>query len=259
MPESLAGLVRFAVYGFNVQHYAGPAGAERLVREVDESGDIEEYVAWDGGVRARVKTRMTCYRHNGSQKPRGTVEYYGLSALIFARNWPIEVLERIEHPDGSVEYYSGEQDYERLVRTKHADGTEVHYKGRKDEERITRIKHADGSVAYYTDQKGAERKVRVKHADGAVHHFDGAKDEEHMVRAVAADGAVVHHQGQKGAERKVRAVAADGTVVHYQGRKGAEREVFDPGSCSSSACILPRGHVGLCSHWIVTSRLRSGR
>jgi hypothetical protein len=151
-------------------------------------------------------------------KASSTELHIAESTILSSRQWYLvrggvpDAKVRVVLTNGTVDYYEGDKDAERLVRTEFANGLVQYYEGEDGAERVVRSESANGT-GYFEGKDGAEHLVRAEFAEGTVVlYFEGEQDAERRIRAEFADGSVHYYEGEQGAERVVRAEFADGSV-----------------------------------------------
>ena len=183
---------------YNTEHYEGPIGAERKVRETEWSdGTVTTFEACFEGDRIRPYKVL-------EEKPDGTV--------IFFEGGCSERKVRQESPDGTVAHYAGPAWGERLVRLERFDRPRL-----SSPLRSCRLWSAcrPASVCTVIHYNESELRRRIESPDGTVLHFEG--DDERLVRKVYPDGTVFHYEGEGegDAERLVTRENPDGSIVRF--------------------------------------------
>ena len=74
-------------------------------------------------------------------------------------------------PDGTMEFFDGPAESEKLVRVEHADGRVEYFTGERNKERRTHSKLPNGDVEHY-DYDGLVTRVECKRT-GTVKHYKG--------------------------------------------------------------------------------------
>jgi hypothetical protein len=101
------------------------------------------------------------------------------------------------------------------VRMEHANGTLLYFEGEQGAERRIRVGGA-GTAMYYEGEQGAERMIRTESSNGTVvMYYEGEQDAERLVRAEFANGLVQYFEGEQDAERRIRTEFAHGTVQYF--------------------------------------------
>ena len=116
----MLGLWRCAsLFALAMRAVISEALVRRYVRECGPSTDDCELLnSLDGSLRVRIEVRAD-----------------------LRKMWLLGELTkvRVEHANGDVIHYEGEQGAERIVRTEGADGSVVHYEGAQGTERMVRV------------------------------------------------------------------------------------------------------------------------
>jgi len=148
-----------------VELYEGERVTERLVRVDLPNGTVEFYEGERGAERL-VRT----------EQPDGSFELYegerGAERLV--RQESPDLRDPLADAEYCTLFYEGEKNEERLVRRQFYGSLKFYgslefFEGGCDVERLVRRETADGTIYFYEGEMGAERVVRVeRHAGSAV-------------------------------------------------------------------------------------------